>query len=114
LVKVLDFLQIEEASSVESIEQTYEAEDKIQNLVGLGGLASEVKTFEEALEILNFEGEQRGVSFKCGKNHNFGAKVLRDKRIICNKRVRNKFQNVPRVSRAEHKDSLQRPLISNL
>jgi len=76
------------------IEQTNEAEDKIQILIRLGRFSLEVKTFEETLEILNFKGEQRGVLLNCLKIHNLEAKVLKDKKTS----ARVKFETTSKMS----------------
>lgn len=92
-----------EEKDVQEIDQKKE-DNPIENTVGLEGFILEAKTFEEALEILNVEGEKAGVGFKRGNIHYYDSKSIRDRRIICIHKNRNADKK-PRDGQGGSKES---------
>jgi len=98
----LDFKTQINKESIQKIEENKEdskleiceKNNVIESLVALRGFIEECKTFDEALDILNLEGNKNGVAFKKGNIHYIEDKTtIRDRRIVCAKTKRNKAKN---------------------
>lgn len=79
-----------------------------ENFIPLKGFIDECTSFEEALDVLNSEGVKYGVGFKRGNIHYYDdkeKKEIRDRRVICNKKARNKPKNATEIGN-EKKDSV--------
>jgi len=87
-----------------------ENENIPRNLVGLESFLPDVQVFDGALEILNIEGEKRGISLKRDNIHYCEIKAIRDKRILCahkdQKKTENSLRNAKEIKKVLRKSMM--------